>query len=201
LQGIVNTVPGAYYAGLAQEQFRRGNYDAAAIYEALAFGDAALGAATLGASTRLGTGIRAAETALTAESVAADRAAAVAAKNVAPVAEEAGAIGGKLPTDSAGSVAKKLDTYLLDLDHADGGPKAEWFKRSLGFTRENAADLAKQLVFDESQAVKTEVTQYGTKFNQVINVTGANGRTIPIRTIWNIGSDGVPRLVTALPRS
>jgi hypothetical protein len=30
-------------------------------------------------------------------------------------------------------------------------------------------------------------------------VTGANGRTIPVRATWIIGSDGVPRLVTAVP--
>ncbi|WJR76474.1 DUF6883 domain-containing protein [Bradyrhizobium sp. NP1] len=102
---------------------------------------------------------------------------------------------------SAASVADKLERYLLNPDHSDGGPKANWFRRALGFNRENAADLAKQLVFDESQAVQTNVTQHGTKFDQIINVTGANGRTIPIRTTWIIWPDGVPRLVTALPRS
>ena len=37
--------------------------------------------------------------------------------------------------------------------------------------------------------------------DQTINVAGANGRTIPVTTIWRIGPDGVPRFVTALPRS
>jgi hypothetical protein len=98
-------------------------------------------------------------------------------------------------------VAYKLDRYLLDLDHVTGGPKANWFKQALGFTRENAADLAKQLVFDESQAVQIGVNKQGTLFNQTINVTGGNGRTIPVITGWIIKSNGVPRLVTALPRS
>jgi hypothetical protein len=62
LQGAVNAVPGAYYSGLAQQQFRQGNYGAATLYGAEALGDAALGIATLGASTRLGTAVRAAET-------------------------------------------------------------------------------------------------------------------------------------------
>jgi hypothetical protein len=89
-------------------------------------------------------------------------------------------------------VADKLDRYLLNPDHIDGGPKADWFKRALGFTRENAADLAKQLIFDESQAVRRGVNEYGRQFNQTINVTGANGRTIPVTTGWTIGPDGVP---------
>jgi hypothetical protein len=59
--------------------------------------------------------------------------------------------------------------------------------------------LAKQLVFDESKAVKTAATPYGTKFNQTINVVGANGKTIPVKTAWIRGSDGVARLVTAVP--
>jgi hypothetical protein len=102
---------------------------------------------------------------------------------------------------SAASVANKLNRYLLDPEHISGGPKAKWFEQALGFTRENAADLAKQLVFDESQAVQTVVTQHGRKFDQTINVAGVNGRTIPVRSIWIVQSDGVPRLVTVLPRS
>jgi hypothetical protein len=134
-------------------------------------------------AARFGTGARAAET-------------------LAPaVTKEAQGVARSAAEETAASVADKLERYLLDPDHVDGGPKANWFKQALGFTRENAADLAKQLVFDTSQAVQTEVTQYGTKFNQTINVTGANGRTIPIITGWIIKSDGVPRLVTALPRS
>ncbi|QFI77315.1 hypothetical protein F8237_25825 [Bradyrhizobium betae] len=55
-------VPGAYHSSLAQQQFRAGNYSAATLYGAEALVDAVLGAATLGASTRLGAGVRAVET-------------------------------------------------------------------------------------------------------------------------------------------
>jgi hypothetical protein len=89
LHGVVNAVPGAYYAGLAQQQFHQGNYGAAAVYGAAALGDAALGAATLGASTRLGAVARATETALTAEGQATGRAAGVTAEGAAPAAVEA----------------------------------------------------------------------------------------------------------------
>jgi hypothetical protein len=109
--------------------------------------------------------------------------------------------GGKnAPKDpSAASVTDKLQRYTLNPDHPDGRDKARWFKQALGYTRENAEGLAKQLVFDESKAVKTAVTPYGTKFNQTINVVGANGSTIPGKTAWIRGSDGVARLVTAVP--
>jgi hypothetical protein len=65
-----------------------------------------------------------------------------------------------------------------------GASKADWFQQALGFNRSNAGDLANQLIFDEPNAVQTGVTQYGTKFNQTINIQGANGRTIPVTTAW-----------------
>ncbi len=101
--------------------------------------------------------------------------------------------------ESAASVRDKLNRYLLSPEHISGGPKARWFEQALGFGRENTEDLAKQLVFDKSQAVQKAITQHGTVFNQPIHVTGANGRTIPVITGWTIGKDGVPRLNTAFP--
>lgn len=105
-----------------------------------------------------------------------------------------------LPATTEASVARKLDTYLLDPHHPVGGTKAEWFRRALGFTQGNAADLARQLTFDESKAVTTGVTKYGQKFNQVISVTGANGRTLEVLVAWIRNEDGVVRLVTAVPK-
>lgn len=83
--------------------------------------------------------------------------------------------------------------------HPDGGPKAKWFQQALGFTRENADQLAKQIVFDPSKAVETTVTQYGTKYNQVITIVGANGKRIDVLFAWIRNNDGVVRLVTAIP--
>jgi hypothetical protein len=107
--------------------------------------------------------------------------------------------GAALPATTELSVARKLQLYLLNPNHPEGGPKAEFFKQALGFTLENANQLAKQLTFNEELATQTAVTQYGTKFSQVINVVGANGRVIPIQTIWIRNTDKVVRLVTAVP--
>jgi hypothetical protein len=51
-QGTINLVPGAHYAGLAQQQFNAGNYGAAVVYGTASLADAALGMATFGMSTR-----------------------------------------------------------------------------------------------------------------------------------------------------
>jgi hypothetical protein len=82
-----------------------------------------------------------------------------------------------------------------------GGPKAKWFDEALGFTLSNIDDLAQQFVFDRNKAVQTAETQFGTKFEQTINIVGANGKTIPVTTVWLEHLDGVVRLVTAVPTS
>jgi hypothetical protein len=97
----------------------------------------------------------------------------------------------------AASVADKLNRYLLNPDNSVGKTKADWFRRALGFTRDNAAQLANQIAFKADEAWQTAVTQYGTKYNQIIQIVGANGKTIPVTVGWII--DGEPRLVTAIP--
>jgi RHS repeat-associated protein len=51
LQSAMNVLPGAYYGGLAGQQFNAGNYGTAAVYEAMALLDAVVGIATLGTSS------------------------------------------------------------------------------------------------------------------------------------------------------
>ncbi|MBL9023444.1 MAG: RHS repeat-associated core domain-containing protein, partial [Myxococcales bacterium] len=105
----------------------------------------------------------------------------------------------KALTPTEASVKEKLTRYLLNPEHPVGGPKAKWFKEALGFEVSNADELAKQIVFDESKAVQTGVTQHGTKYNQVISITGANGRVIDVTFAWIRNNDGIVRLVTGIP--
>jgi len=107
--------------------------------------------------------------------------------------------GDGLPPTTEESVTRKLNDYLLNLDHPVGGLKAKWFGSALGFTRNNADKLAKQIVFDLSVAVETSITPYGTKFNQVISIVGENGKVIDVDFAWIRNNDGVVRLVTAIP--
>lgn len=121
----------------------------------------------------------------------------VSANRTSPASEPAAP--GSPAAQSAASVRDKLNRYTLNLEHRRGGSKARWFQQALGFTRDNSEELARQLVFDEGAAVQTEVTEVGVKYNQTIDVIGANGRTIPVRTAWIKGKGGVVRLITALP--
>ena len=112
-----------------------------------------------------------------------------------------GASGAKVTNsiETQTSVNKKLETYLLDKSHPVGGSKANWFDEALGFNKSNMGDLSKQIVFDPKVATQTAITEYGTKFNQVIKITGANGKVIDVTFAWIENKDGIVRLVTAIP--
>ena len=101
---------------------------------------------------------------------------------------------------SAVSVGEKLQRYLLNPSHPQGKHKAEFFRQALGYTQSNMARLAEQIVFNPATARATEFTQYGQKFVQFINIVGANGRTVEVKTVWIRNLDGVVRLITAYPR-
>jgi hypothetical protein len=109
------------------------------------------------------------------------------------------AAGAAAKTQTAASVADKLARYLLNPDHPVGGEKANWFNKALGFTQDNASQLAEQIQFDAATAVETGVTQYGTQYNQTITIIGANGNVIDVVFAWILNNDGVVRLVTAIP--
>jgi len=87
--------------------------------------------------------------------------------------------------DSAASVLDKLNRYFRDV---------------LGFTRENATDLASQIVFNPNTAIPTQLTQHGQKYVQRIVLIGANGRVATVQFVWIRNHDRVVRLVTSLPR-
>lgn len=97
------------------------------------------------------------------------------------------------------SVRIKLERYLLNPAHPEGSDKARWFESALGFTLHNVGEIAKQLIFDETKAVPTEETPFGQKYEQIIKLTGANGRIIDVLFVWIKNTDGVTRLVTAPP--
>ena len=104
-----------------------------------------------------------------------------------------------LPGTTAESVGDKLKRYLLNLEHPVGGDKAKWFRDALGFTQANLNELAEQIKFDPLTAVQTTVTEHGTKYNQVIDILGANGKRIPVTFAWIKNRDGVIRLVSGIP--
>ncbi|MBX3060332.1 MAG: hypothetical protein KF770_28065, partial [Anaerolineae bacterium] len=152
-----------------------------------------------GAGTAICAGAGTAVTATSADGDPTNEAAAV-ANGVSNVVQAVSSDGDPFnEAQTALSITNKLQGYLLNLSHSEGGSKARWFKEALGFTQENQTDLAKQIIFNESTAIQTAITEYGTKYNQVITITGANGKVIDVTFGWIRNNDGIIRLVTAIP--
>ena len=107
--------------------------------------------------------------------------------------------GDRVVSQTAISVTEKLQRYLLNPSHPEGKHKAELFRQALGYTQANMARLAEQIVFNPATARAIELTQHGQKFVQYINITGANGRIVEVKTVWIRNLDGVIRLITAYP--
>lgn len=97
------------------------------------------------------------------------------------------------------SINSKLDGYLLNKEHPIGGSKAKWFEKALGFNKNNSQQLSSQIIFDKSKAVQTAVTEYGTKYSQIIPIKGVNGKIIDVEFVWIKNNDGIVRLVTSIP--
>jgi hypothetical protein len=97
----------------------------------------------------------------------------------------------------------KLRDYLLDPNHPRGATKARFFQ-SLGYSRlawrRLDADLRRA---HSSQIVQLErLTEYGRKFRMVARITGPNGRSAVVVSIWIVRTgESVPRFVTAFPGS
>lgn len=98
------------------------------------------------------------------------------------------------------SVKSKLANYLLNPDHPVGASKAKWFEKALGFTKDNMDDLAKQIKFDPKTAIFKKNNGYADLYEQMISVTGANGKTIKTQFNFAItNGESAPKLVGAIP--
>jgi RHS repeat-associated protein len=97
------------------------------------------------------------------------------------------------------SIIDKLTRYSLNMDHPIGKDKAVWFEKALGFTKDNADALAKQISFDPRTAYIRGTNQWGTLYNQKIAVTGANGKVITVTACWIILEDGTIKFSNLLP--
>ena len=99
----------------------------------------------------------------------------------------------------------KFVSYALDPQSGRGQHKARVFESVLGFNLSNWEQL-KQAILDAlpyRPATLTSETVFGKKYEVVVPITGANGRTADVVTIWQFDRlpDGVqfadvPRLVT-----
>ncbi len=96
---------------------------------------------------------------------------------------------------------EKLRNYLLSETHAVGRAKARYF-HSIGYTAENADDLADALVMiARSGGICQKIaSDFGTKYVIDGELVTPIGSAVQIRTVWVIDSQYArPRFVTAYP--
>jgi filamentous hemagglutinin len=97
--------------------------------------------------------------------------------------------------------ARKITDYLLNEDHADGRPKARFFK-GFGFTLEDWRTLQSALEAHPSlnPVKESRSTRWGTKYIVECNFPTPDGRDPCILTVWLQAEPGAPAvLVTAYP--
>ncbi|MBL9176935.1 MAG: hypothetical protein JNM65_02665 [Verrucomicrobiaceae bacterium] len=94
----------------------------------------------------------------------------------------------------------KVVEYLLNHDHAEGGPKAKYF-RNRGFKPEAWQAMADALrTHGATQPVtETSDTRFGRKFTVECQIETPDGRNPCILTAWIQEGTKPPRLVTAHP--
>lgn len=96
---------------------------------------------------------------------------------------------------------EKLRDYILSPTHSEGRAKAAYLAM-LGYAQNDwkqlETDLRQQVLSREAQPGKH--SPYGEKYEIVAPLTGPNGKTALVRTIWIIlHGETAPRLVTLIP--
>ena len=99
----------------------------------------------------------------------------------------------------------KLVSYALNPQSERGQHKARVFARALGFTLSNWEQLQHAILaaLPHQSATLTSETVFGRKYEVVLPITGANGQTVDVVTIWqfdrlsgSVRHADAPRLVT-----
>jgi len=102
-------------------------------------------------------------------------------------------------SDRAVIDSTKLRYYLLSTSHPVGRFKARFFE-SLGYSTENWEQIETDIrdLIAVAEARPREKTGYGQKYEVRGAMTGPNGRTAEVVTVWIVltGED-VPRFITA----
>lgn len=109
----------------------------------------------------------------------------------------------KLPSGDRALVPyEKVERYLLDPAHPEGGEKAR-FLVLVGYDPERPTVLIADLqrIASEGSLAETIRTEHGTKHIVDGVVSTPAGRRIGLRTVWIVEPDSQrPRLVTAYPQ-
>jgi len=96
--------------------------------------------------------------------------------------------------------AEKFVKYSLDYSNPNAKGKAEAYEKGLGYTKDNAEGLIKQIhdyVTGGNKPYDVSQSEYGTKYKYRIPVTGPNGKTKNVIAVYQIDNDSnIPRLIT-----
>ena len=107
----------------------------------------------------------------------------------------------KLPHPEKAVVPReKIEAYLLSPAHTVGRHKAAFFN-ALGYAQSDwrrlQHDIATLVTHDAERVAETD---YGTKYEIRVTITGPNSRTAAIVTAWIVlNAEDFPRFITAYP--
>lgn len=95
----------------------------------------------------------------------------------------------------------RVERYLLDPAHKDGGSKAKFFL-ARGFQTSSWQDFARALETHARSNPVTQITEtrWGVRYRVDCNLPTPDGVNPCIRTVWQIAYEGdCPRLLTSHP--
>lgn len=108
---------------------------------------------------------------------------------------------GKLPNYSIASTPQeKIQGYLLNSNHNHGKDKAKVFNNRLGYNYQNWEKLSDEIFREVAKcpADKYRVTNYGTRYDVPMVLSGLKGKSLKIKTVWQIDNgSNIPRIITA----
>ncbi|ADK16184.1 hypothetical protein WX45_01786 [Clostridium ljungdahlii DSM 13528] len=93
----------------------------------------------------------------------------------------------------------KIKDYALNMNHPTGKDKAIAFDKALGYNQENADDLIRNIKenIENYKAIYKDETQYGKRYEVIMNLEGPNGKTANVLTAWIIkNGDDFPSLTS-----
>lgn len=95
---------------------------------------------------------------------------------------------------------EKLTGHALNPNASDGGNKAKAFNDALGYNLDNYGELKQKILenFSEDKLVYKREDQFGKRYEIIMKITGANGKTANVLTAWIKESDDAEARLTSL---
>jgi hypothetical protein len=104
--------------------------------------------------------------------------------------------------ETAKFVPQKLTKYSMDPTNPRGKDKARVWKAALGMDKRHASQVERQVLeqLKSLPAEKSDVDEFGERFNVFVPVTGPNGRTVDVLSAWIYDRDQKSGTISSKPR-